>query len=216
MVVCSLRVENIFSQINKDVIACYDLANRTKLLGYDPDDSVKIPLARNMAERVEGLISSVAPEVLGKGILARIQELEQQYGSQDWKVALVIAEEVAKEKFCQFSDKKRAIEIGIRTGFAYVTVGVVSSPLEGFIEIKFRASEEFKKSDLPKDYPYENCYFIIVSKKHIKCITYAELIEGKEVTPTSKNYLGSRKEFDLDKDVIIDFCDFAVKFFSEV
>ncbi|MBS3117549.1 hypothetical protein J4430_01570 [Candidatus Woesearchaeota archaeon] len=85
-----------------------------------------------------------------------------------------------------------------------------------FIEIKFRASEEFKKSDLPKDYPYENCYFIIVSKKHIKCITYAELIEGKEVTPTSKNYLGSRKEFDLDKDVIIDFCDFAVKFFSEV
>ena len=85
-----------------------------------------------------------------------------------------------------------------------------------FIEIKFRASEEFKKSDLQKDYPYENCYFIIVSKKHIKCITYAELIEGKEVTPTSKNYLGSRKEFDLDKDVIIDFCDFAVKFFSEV
>jgi len=142
MVVCSLRVENIFSQINKDVIACYDLANRTKLLGYDPDDSVKIPLARNMAERVEGLISSVAPEVLGKGILARIQELEQQYGSQDWKVALVIAEEVAKEKFCQFSDKKRAIEIGIRTGFAYVTVGVVSSPLEGFIEIKFRQRKD--------------------------------------------------------------------------
>src|SRR3989344_4338309 len=122
MVVCSLRVENIFSQINKDVIACYDLANRTKLLGYDPDDSVKIPLARNMAERVEGLISSVAPEVLGKGILARIQELEQQYGSQYWKVALVIAEAVAKEKFCQFSDKKKAIEIGIRTGFASVSV----------------------------------------------------------------------------------------------
>ena len=85
-----------------------------------------------------------------------------------------------------------------------------------FIEIKFRASEGFKKSDLPEDYPYENCYFIIVSKKHIKCITYAELMAGKEVTPTSKNYLGSRKEFDLDKDVIIDFCDFAVKFFKEV
>jgi hypothetical protein len=75
-----------------------------------------------------------------------------------------------------------------------------------FIEIKFRTSEEFKKFDLPKDYPYENCYFIIVSKKHIKCITYAELMEGKEVTPKSKNYLGSRKEFDLDKNVIIDFC----------
>ena len=85
-----------------------------------------------------------------------------------------------------------------------------------FIEIKFRKSEEFKKSDLPKDYPYENCYFIVVSKKHIKCITYAELMEGKEITPSSKNYLGSRKEFDLDKKVIIDFCHFAVKFFKEV
>ena len=85
-----------------------------------------------------------------------------------------------------------------------------------FIEVKFRTSEEFKKTDLPKDYPYENCYFIIVSKKHIKCITYSELMEGKKVTPTSKNYLGSRKEFDLDKNVIIDFCEFAVKFFNEV
>lgn len=85
-----------------------------------------------------------------------------------------------------------------------------------FIEVKFRASEEFKKKDLPIDYPYTNCYFIIVSKKHIKCITYDELIQGKEVSPTSHNYLGKRKEFELDKDVIIDFCDFAVKFFSKV
>ena len=85
-----------------------------------------------------------------------------------------------------------------------------------FIEVKFRANEEFSIKDLPKDYPYENCYFIIVSKKHIKCITYSELKEGKEISPTSKNYLGSRKEFEIDKDVVIQFCDFAVKFFSEV
>ena len=85
-----------------------------------------------------------------------------------------------------------------------------------FVEVKFRASERFSISDLPKEYPYENCYFIIVSKKHIKCITYKELLQGKEVTPSSKNYLGSRQEFDLDKGTIIEFCQFAVKFFSEV
>ena len=85
-----------------------------------------------------------------------------------------------------------------------------------FIEVKFRAKEEFKKNNLPKDYPYENCYFIIVSKKHIKCITYEELMAGKEISPTSKNYLGNRKEFELDKDVIINFCGFAVKFFSVI
>jgi hypothetical protein len=85
-----------------------------------------------------------------------------------------------------------------------------------FIEVKFRANEEFSLKDLPKDYPYENAYIILVSKKHIKCISYAELLEGKEITPTSHNYLGKRKEFDLDKEVIISFCDFAVQFFESV
>ena len=86
-----------------------------------------------------------------------------------------------------------------------------------FVEIKFRKSGVFDKTEkCLKNYPYTNAYFIVVSKKHIKCITYAELIEGKEVTPASKNYLGSRKEFDLDKEVIIDFCKFAVKFFENV
>lgn len=85
-----------------------------------------------------------------------------------------------------------------------------------FVEVKFRTSEEFSLKDLPNDYPFTNAYFIVVSKKHIKCISYSELLEGKEITPTSKNYLGSRKEFDLDKQVIIDFCNFAVKFFEGV
>lgn len=85
-----------------------------------------------------------------------------------------------------------------------------------FVEVKFRASGSFSLKDLPKDYPYGNAYFILVSKKHIKCITYKELLEGKEISPTSRNYLGSRKEFDLDKEVIIDFCDFAVQFFESV
>ena len=85
-----------------------------------------------------------------------------------------------------------------------------------FIEVKFRASGEFRFENLPKNYPYENAYFILVSKKHIKCITYRELQEGKEITPTSHNYLGYRKEFDLDKEVIIDFCNFAIQFFENV
>ena len=85
-----------------------------------------------------------------------------------------------------------------------------------FVEVKFRASGEFKAKDLPKDYPYTNAYIILVSKKHIKCLTVQELLDGKEITPETKNYLGNRKEFDLDKDVIIDFCNFAIQFFDNV
>ena len=85
-----------------------------------------------------------------------------------------------------------------------------------FVEVKFRASEKFSYKDLPKDYPYRNAFIVIVSKRHIKCITVQELEEGKEISPSSKNYLGNRKEFELDKQTIIDFCDFAVKFFKEI
>lgn len=85
-----------------------------------------------------------------------------------------------------------------------------------FIEVKFRANECFSLKSLPKDYPYDNAFIVLVSKKHIKCISVAELRAGKEITPTCSNYLGSRKEFELNKQVIIDFCQFAIQFFAKV
>ena len=66
------------------------------------------------------------------------------------------------------------------------------------------------------DYPFENALFVLVTKKHIKCISYNELKKGKEITSNSQNYLGQRKEFDTDKDLIIEYCKYAVKFFENV
>lgn len=85
-----------------------------------------------------------------------------------------------------------------------------------FIEVKFRANGEFSYGDLPKNYPYNNAFIIVVSKRHIKCLTVEELAEGEEITSTSRNYLGYRKEFEVDKQVIVDFCSFAIKFFDNV
>lgn len=85
-----------------------------------------------------------------------------------------------------------------------------------FVEVKFRANGTLTRRDIPKEYAWGNAYFILVSKKHIKCITFEELERGEEITATSKNYLGNRKEFNLDKDTIIEFCDFALTFFEGV
>ena len=87
-----------------------------------------------------------------------------------------------------------------------------------FIEVKFRANGKFTLQDLDKkgDYPYQKALIVIVSKKYIKCISYTELVDGKEITPTCRNYLGSRKEFETDKEKIIEYCGYAVKFFAEV
>tara|TARA_Y100000385_G_scaffold103126_1_gene106638 strand:- start:5253 stop:5753 length:501 start_codon:yes stop_codon:yes gene_type:complete len=42
-----------------------------------------------------------------------------------------------------------------------------------FIEVKYRASGELKLKDIAKygDYPFENALFVLVTKKHIKCIS---------------------------------------------
>ena len=138
-------MESYFKLIEKEINKGYEIANKAKALGYDPENKVDMPLARNMAERVQGLIGAVAPQIVGSGVVERIPELEKDYGVQDWRVALKLAEEVALEKFCKFNDRKEAIEVGIRTGIAYVTVGVVASPLEGFVQLKLRKRRDNKE-----------------------------------------------------------------------
>jgi hypothetical protein len=87
-----------------------------------------------------------------------------------------------------------------------------------FIEVKFRANGTFQLKDIDKnkDYPYQNALIVLVSRKHIKCISYMELSKGKEINPTCRNYLGNRDEFETDKVKIIDYCQYAVKFFENV
>src|SRR3989338_10084773 len=128
----SPAIEKYFSLIDSELIRCYDVANEARSRGFDPEETVDVPLTKNMAGRVEGLISAVKPGIIGSGLAKRIEELEKQYGELSLEVAMVIAEEVAESRFCGFDSKKEAIEVGIRTGFAYLTIGIVSAPLEGF------------------------------------------------------------------------------------
>ncbi|PIN87261.1 DNA polymerase II large subunit [Candidatus Woesearchaeota archaeon CG10_big_fil_rev_8_21_14_0_10_44_13] len=141
----SPEMENYFKVIDDGIKKAYGVATNARKKGYDPEEKVDIPIARNMAERVEGLISAVAPEIMGSGITPRINELEKTYGALAWEVALIIAEEVAKEKFCKFSDRKKAIETGIRVGMAYSTAGIVAAPLEGFVEVRFKKRKDGKE-----------------------------------------------------------------------
>jgi len=131
----SESMNQYFEYIDKYLHHAYGLAEKAKERGYDPTSIVEIPVAKNMAERVEKLVSILAPEIINKGIPKRILELEKEYGKLDWRVAFSISLEVAEEKFCKFESKIKAIETGIRIGFAYVTVGVVASPVEGFTEL---------------------------------------------------------------------------------
>ena len=137
-------MQEYFEEMDKNLKTAYKIATAARKLGYDPETKIEIPIAKDMAERVEGIISTAAPHIIGKGIPERIRELEKKYGILDWRVSLLISEEVAKEKFCTFKDKLEAMEVGIRVGFAYHTLGTVASPLEGFTNLKIRQRDDGK------------------------------------------------------------------------
>jgi DNA polymerase II large subunit len=141
----SKEMENYFRQIETEVAAAYKLSTSARQKGFDPEEKVDIPLAKGIAQRVEGLVSAVSPEIMGSGVAERILKLEKQYGSLDWRVALKIAEEVALEKFCKFETREKALETGIRVGLAYITLGVISAPLEGFIELRIKKRKDNKE-----------------------------------------------------------------------
>ncbi len=141
----SPEMQSYFDEIESALLDCYNIATEAKKKRLDPEDFVEMKLAKNMAERVVGLISSVAPAIAETNIAKRILELEKKYSPMDWRVALKIAEEVAKERFCKFSDKHEAIEVGIRTGFAYHTCGIVAAPLEGFIGVQIKKRRDGKE-----------------------------------------------------------------------
>lgn len=136
-----MNTQKHFQMIEEETKRIYALAMEARALGKDPVAKVEIPLAMSMAEKVVGLISTLYPQMEDSGIDKRILELEREYGKLDTMVAFVMAEEVAKQKFCKFSTLLEAIEAGIRIGFAYITLGVVSSPIEGFTGLKLKKTK---------------------------------------------------------------------------
>lgn len=141
----SESIGKYLENLHNSTKALYNLAEEAKSKGLDPEDKVPIKLAINIGEKVEGLVSSLIPELTGSGLAQELKKLETVYGAGDWRVSLKIAEQISKEKFCKFKDKTEAILMGVRTGLAYITQGIVSAPLEGIIDAKLRKRKDGKE-----------------------------------------------------------------------
>jgi DNA polymerase II large subunit len=141
-----MDVKQHFKRIQKGVEGCYEIAQLARAKGFDPVEEVEVPVAMSLAEKAVGLISTLYPQMgADKKIVTRILDLEKEFGSLDPVISLLIAEEIAKEKFCKFESKKEAIEAGVRVGVSYLTLGVVSSPIEGFVNLDFGKTGEGKE-----------------------------------------------------------------------
>ena len=139
-----MNTEEYFEHIEKEVKRYYGVAREARKKGFDPVSDVETPIAMTLAEKAVGLISTVYPQLNDKGIIDRIIELEKEFGQLDMMVPFRIAEELAREKYCKFASHLQAMDAGIRVGFSYITIGVVSSPIEGFTELKIKKTRDGK------------------------------------------------------------------------
>ncbi len=143
-----MKTDDYFKKLKTDVDKVYDMAGKAREKGFDFSEQVEIPLAMSMAEKVVGLISNMYPQMRNSGIADRIKELEKEHGKLEATVVFKIGEEVARQKFCKFDDLLQAIDAGIRIGLAYITLGVVSSPMEGYTGLKTRKRKDNGKEFL--------------------------------------------------------------------
>jgi len=153
-------MSNYFEKLKERVDGEYKVANSARALGLDLVDEVEVPLAATMAERSVGLVKTIYSHLPVVKIAERILELEKQYGQLDTTVSFVIAREIAEDKFCKFENKLEAIDAGIRVGFAYITLGVVASPIEGYTGLKLGKTKNGKD------------YFIVSFSGPIRSVWY--------------------------------------------
>jgi len=139
-----MNIDQYFQHISDEVKRAYAVATIAKAKGIDPINKVETPIAISLAEKAVGLISVIYPQLQDVHIINRILELEKKYGQLTMSVCLGIAEDIAKQTYCKFESQLQAIDAGIRVAFSYFTLGVVSSPIEGYTELKVNKTRDGK------------------------------------------------------------------------
>ncbi len=123
-------IRDYFRTLDKEARACYDIAARCRETGFDPEPRVEIPLAEDMAARVEELLSDYNV----RGISDRIRQLSETYNREE--MSLIVAKEIAHGE----GDRLELLERAVRVGLAILTEGILVAPLEGIAGVKISAS----------------------------------------------------------------------------
>ncbi len=121
-IVASDEMHEYFNTLEGTLKEEIDIVNDARSRGKDPKPHVEIPLAKDLADRVENLIGV-------KGVAELIRKLEETKSREE--AALALGREVAQGKVGEFDSKSEAIEAAIRVSVAMLTEGVVAAPIEG-------------------------------------------------------------------------------------
>ena len=117
--------------IRESVESCYSVAKRVRALGKDVREDVEMPLASDMADRIEELIGI-------RGIADEIRKQSTEHTREE--VSISISRLVAKMYGSQ--GPRMAVDKAVRVGLAILTEGILVAPLEGIADVSIDSNDD--------------------------------------------------------------------------
>ncbi|AGB39697.1 DNA polymerase II large subunit [Natronococcus occultus] len=125
--------ERYFRRLESQLDTAFDVAERAKERGADPEPEVEIPVAKDMADRVENILGI-------DGVAERVRELEGEMSREE--AALELAEDFAEGRVGDYETKAGKVEGAVRTAVALLTEGVVAAPIEGIDKVELLENDD--------------------------------------------------------------------------
>ncbi|PSP51074.1 DNA polymerase II large subunit, partial [Halobacteriales archaeon QH_7_68_42] len=125
--------ERYFARLESGLDEAFEVAERARERGGDPTESVEIPVARDMADRVENILGI-------DGVAERVRELEGEMSREE--AALELVSDFVEGSVGDYGTKAGKIEGAVRTAVALLTEGVVAAPIEGIDRVEVLTNDD--------------------------------------------------------------------------
>ncbi|AUX09396.1 DNA polymerase II large subunit [Halalkaliarchaeum desulfuricum] len=125
--------ERYFERIESRLDEAFDRAEAAKAQGRDPEPEIEIPVARDMADRVENILGI-------DGVAERVRELEGEMSREE--AALELVTDFVEGSVGEFDSRAGKVEGAVRTAVALLTEGVVAAPIEGIDRVELLQNDD--------------------------------------------------------------------------
>ncbi|WP_135827339.1 DNA polymerase II large subunit [Halorussus halobius] len=125
--------ERYFETLEADLDDAFAVAREAKANSGDPKPEVEIPVAKDMADRVENILGI-------DGVAERVRELEGEMSREE--AALELAEDFAEGRVGDYESPAGKVEGAVRTAVALLTEGVVAAPIEGIDRVELLENDD--------------------------------------------------------------------------
>ncbi|APE94529.1 DNA-directed DNA polymerase II large subunit [Halodesulfurarchaeum formicicum] len=122
-----------FAELETRLDRAIDIAETARERGEDPTPEVEIPVATDMADRVENILGI-------DGVAERVRELEGDYSRE--RAALMLVEDFVEGTVGDYETRQGKVEGAVRTAVALLTEGVVAAPIEGIDRVELRTNDD--------------------------------------------------------------------------